>query len=226
MRIAIVSDVHSNIHALEVVLERIEGYAPDAVLCLGDVVGYSAHPNECCRRVRSTVDSSILGNHDRAALTRDVRFMNPYAAAAALWTADRLDEESKSFISSLPTSLRFDDDEGCVVSGFHGSDTDPDEYVYEEMVDGDILVRCAADAVFLGHTHVPYRRAFETGVVGNPGSVGQPRDGDPRASFATFDTRSRDFDVERVEYDTESASESILKAGLPMILASRLAVGK
>ena len=226
MKLAIVSDIHSNIHALEVVLERVQAISPDTVLCLGDVVGYCAHPNECCRLFRRVAERSIAGNHDRAAMTRDVYGMNPYAAAAAVWTADQLDEESRVYLASLPASESFDDRDGCVVSVFHGSDTDPDEYIYEEMVDGGILERCAADAVFLGHTHVPYRRSFGAGIVGNPGSIGQPRDGDPRASFATFDTGSRKFEILRVEYDAEAASESILRAGLPMVLASRLAVGK
>lgn len=226
MRTAIISDIHSNIHALEIVLEEIERYSPDTIMCLGDVVGYCAHPNECCRRVRKVSSYCIAGNHDRAALTRDVLRMNPYAAAAALWSANQLDEESRSYISSLSASASFDDGDSCVVCGYHGSDTDPDEYVYEESVDEDILTRSGADAVFLGHTHVPYKRSFAAGIVGNPGSVGQPRDGDPRASFALFDTKLRDFDIVRIEYDTKQASESILRAGLPMILASRLAVGK
>ena len=226
MKLAIISDVHSNIHALEVVLEYIDGISPDMVLCLGDTVGYCAHPNECCRRVRRVAERSVAGNHDRAAVSQDVHNMNPYAAAAAIWTANQLEEEVRVYLSSLPASESFDDGEGCIVGAFHGSDTDPDEYVYEEMVNGDILERCAADAIFLGHTHVPYRRSFATGVVGNPGSIGQPRDGDPRASFATFDTRSGQFEIFRVEYDTEAASQAILRAGLPMVLASRLAVGK
>lgn len=226
MKLAIISDVHSNIHALEVVLEEIDTITPDMVLCLGDIVGYCAHPNECCRLVRKVAERAIAGNHDRAAMTRDVHRMNPYAAAAAIWTADQLNEESRVYLSSLPVSESFDDSEGCAMSSFHGSDTDPDEYVYEEMVDGGILDRSGSDAVFLGHTHVPYMRSFSAGIVGNPGSIGQPRDGDPRASFAMFDTKSRRFDLLRVEYDTEAASESILGAGLPMVLASRLAVGK
>lgn len=226
MRIVVISDIHSNIHALEVVLEEIERYSPDTIMCLGDVVGYCAHPNECCRRVRRVSSYCIAGNHDRAAITRDVLPMNPYAAAAALWTADELDEESRAYVSSLPASVSFDDGDGCAICGFHGSDADPNEYVYEELADEDILARCAADAVFLGHTHVPYKRVFAGGIVGNPGAVGQPRDSDHRASFAVFDSRSLAFDIVRVDYDMRLASESIINVGLPMVLASRLAVGK
>lgn len=226
MRIAIISDIHSNLHALEVVLERIEVLSPDTVLCLGDIVGYGAHPNECCRLVRGIARHSIVGNHDRAALTRDVAFMNPYATAAALWTANELDDDSQAYISSLEQSASIEDARGGIVRGFHGSDTDPNEYVHEEMADEDILTRCRANAVFLGHTHVPFIHMFESGIIGNPGSVGQPRDGDHRASFAVFDTESHGLEINRLEYDTESASQSILKAGLPMVLASRLAVGK
>lgn len=226
MRIAIISDIHSNLHALEAVLEKLRGLSPDAVLCLGDIVGYGAHPNECCVRVRELASCSIAGNHDRAALTRDVSGMNPYAAAAALWTADTLDADSKEYLASLKPSSSVYDDGESTIKMFHGSDVDDDEYVYEEMVDEGMLTRCGACAVFLGHTHVPFVRAFPSGTVACPGSVGQPRDGDPRASSAVFDTDEGKVEIHRVEYDIQSAAESILKAGLPMMLASRLSVGR
>ena len=226
MRLAIISDIHSNLHALETVLEEIETLSPDAILCLGDIVGYGAHPKECCERIRLSATRSILGNHDRAVIADDTSGMNPLAAAAAVWTAKALEPDVKKYISSLTQSSSIEDGRGTTIEMFHGSDVDPDEYVFEESVDEAMLHRCDADLVLLGHTHIPFVRTFEAGIVANPGSVGQPRDGDPRASFATIDTEKREVGIHRLEYDIRSASDSILEAGLPMMLASRLFVGR
>ena len=226
MRLAIISDIHSNLHALETVLEEIETLSADAILCLGDIVGYGAYPNECCERVRLAATRSILGNHDRAAIADDTSGMNPLAAAAAVWTAEALTPDSKEFISSLKQSSSIEGRRSTTIKMFHGSDVDPDEYVFDEMVDEAMLLRCDADFVLLGHTHIPFMRTFDAGIVANPGSVGQPRDGDPRASFATLDTEKREVVIHRLEYDIRSASDSILEAGLPMMLASRLFVGR
>jgi putative phosphoesterase len=225
MRIGVVSDIHSNLHALEAVLEELAGLAPDILMSAGDIVGYGAHPDECCRRVADKADLSIAGNHDAAALSGDTTGLNPYAAAVTVWTKERLSADSRAYLESLPSSGDFDADEGRV-SVHHGSDTDRNEYVYEENVDQDILRRCSSSFVILGHTHVPFVRAFADGMVMNPGAVGQPRDGDPRASFGLLDTRSRACELMRVEYDVEEASEAILRAGLPMMLALRLSVGR
>ena len=224
--IAIISDIHSNIHALEAVLEEIEASSPEKILCAGDVVGYCAHPNECCGHMRRLGAVAVLGNHDLGALTRGIGGMNPYAGAAALWTSERLDGPSREYLSSLPRSARSEAGAGKVMSVFHGSDSDPDEYVYEQSVERSILDRTDSWAVVLGHTHVPFVRTFDTGAVVNPGSVGQPRDGDPRASFALLDTEAGRFEIRRVGYDVESAAEDILDAGLPMMLARRLSVGR
>ncbi len=225
MRIGVVSDIHSNLFALEVVLEEFAGLAPDTIVCAGDIVGYGAHPNECCRRISNEVDLAIEGNHDAAALTRDTYRMNPYAAAAALWTNERLDESSRKYLGSLRPFGSFDAGREQV-SVHHGSDTNRDEYIYENSVDPEILRRCSSAFVILGHTHVPFARTFPAGMVINPGAVGQPRDGDPRAGYALLDTESRACQLMKVEYPVEEASEAILRAGLPMMLALRLSAGR
>jgi putative phosphoesterase len=225
MRVGIVSDIHSNLFALEVVLERLERLSPEIIVCAGDVVGYGAHPNECCRMIAESSDHVIRGNHDAAALSEDISSMNPYAAAASVWTSERLDTASRSFLESLPSSSSIDKG-GTRLSMFHGSDRDCGEYVYEEHVDSDMLRRCGGGFVVLGHTHIPFVRTFPEGTVVNPGAVGQPRDGDPRASFALLDTGTSVCDIIREEYPVREASEAILKAGLPMMLAMRLSVGK
>jgi putative phosphoesterase len=225
MRIGIVADTHSNIHALTVVLEALDALGLDSVVCAGDIVGYGAHPNECCQYVRRKVDHAIAGNHDRSAVTRDISRLNPYAAAAAIWTNDHLDESSVEFLSSLPITLRANF-EGSVAAVFHGSDRDPNRYVYQEEVDDDMLTRCSSEMVILGHTHIPFAVRMEAGLVVNPGSVGQPRDGDARASYAVVDTKSSSCEIRRIVYDVEGASRSILDAGLPAALAHRLPIGR
>ncbi len=225
MRLAVIADVHSNIHALEAASMLISERSPDIVACAGDVVGYGAFPNECCSRVQELCSRSVAGNHDRAAISKDVSRMNPYAAAAAIWTSDRLEESSRRFLSSLEPSVRFAAG-GRSAAMFHGSPADPDEYVQEDAVDRDLLDGTGCDILILGHTHVPYVKSFDERLVLNPGSVGQPRDGDPRGSFAIVDTDKMDCETVRFEYPVKEAADAIVSAGLPRILAERLSIGR
>ncbi len=225
MRIGIVADVHSNVHALKVVFEALDALDLDGIVCAGDIVGYGAYPNECCRDVQRMVGYVIAGNHDRSATTRDVSGLNPYAAAAAVWTHDNLNGASADFLSTLPMTLRGDFG-GRTAAVFHGSDREPNRYVYEEDVDEDMPARCSSDLVVLGHTHIPFAVSKKEGIVVNPGSVGQPRDGDPRASYAVVDMDSLACEIGRVEYDVEAASRAILEEGLPATLAHRLSIGR
>ena len=226
MRAGIIADIHSNLPAFEAVLEAIEQLDVDSILCAGDVVGYGAHPNECCARMRSLEVRSIAGNHDRAAITKAVSGLNPYAAAAAIWTGEHLDNDSRNFLSELPSDLGVDSGDGRSMAIHHGSDLNPYEYVYEEDLDPGILERCSCQVAILGHTHVPFSTRLPSGVVANPGSVGQPRDGDPRASFAALDTESLRCEIRRIEYDIDEEAEAIRSAGLPEILAKRLYIGR
>ena len=226
MRAGIIADVHSNLPAFEAVLETIDGLSVDFVVCAGDVVGYGAHPNECCEKMRERAIRSIAGNHDRAALTKEISGLNPYAATAAVWTGENLNGEARAFLGNLQDTLRIDTGSGRSLAVHHGSDRDPNEYVYEDDVDAGILERCSCEAVVLGHTHVPFSISLPSGVVANPGSVGQPRDGDPRASFAILDTVSAECEGHRIEYDIDAEAEAIRSVGLPEILARRLYIGR
>ncbi len=224
MRLAVVSDIHSNLHALKAVKTSIEAEGADMVVCSGDIVGYGAFPNECCRIVKDFARPAVLGNHDIAAITRVTDFMNPFAAQAAIWTANHLSSESRGYIQSLPGGAKFAVGR-LKAAAFHGSPASVDEYVYEQDVGEDLFDQLEETALILGHTHVPFAKRVGDRMVVNPGAVGQPRDGDPRASYAVLDTSHMSCAVRRVEYDIEGAAGAILSAGLPPILAHRLFEG-
>ncbi len=221
MRIGIVSDVHSNLQALLAVKEKMDGAGLDLVVSAGDVVGYGADPNKCCEIVAGWTGRAVIGNHDIAALKKSAEAMNPYAAKAALWTARQLSESSSAYLSSLRESVKYSA-EGGTLEMHHGSPRSVWEYIYEEDLSEGMLEEAGADVLVLGHTHVPYVRRFRGGLIINPGSVGQPRDGDPRASSAILETSNLTCRIIRTEYDIEEASARILGAGLPEMLATRL----
>ncbi len=224
-RIAIISDVHGNIHALSATLEDLaREQEPGLVVCAGDTVGYGAFPNECCQAVMKEARQVVIGNHDRTALDGDASGMNPYAATAARWTMSRLEEPSRHWLGSLRDGTRFSLGSARIAM-FHGSPRSVDEYVFEDDVSERMLGEVGCSVLILGHTHVPYVRRFRSGIVVNPGSVGQPRDGDARASFALLDTSSLACKIVRLEYDSEKAANAIRAAGLPGFLADRLMVG-
>lgn len=225
MRLALISDVHSNLHALTEVEKAISREDIDVVICAGDIVGYGAFPNECCRIVQDIADHVVLGNHDIAALTRVTASMNPFAAEAAKWTSTRLNADSKAFLSELGTERRFVSDDVSIAL-FHGSPRSVNEYIYEEDVDKELFGSEKGDLIVLGHTHVPFIRKLDKCMVVNPGAVGQPRDGDRRASYAILDTASRECAIGRLDYDIESAAAAIEREGLPGILADRLFGGR
>jgi putative phosphoesterase len=225
MRLAAISDVHSNLHALREVARAIAVEDVDVVVCAGDIVGYCAFPNECCEIVRNLADYAVLGNHDVAAATQVTTSMNQYAAKAAVWTAQNMNDDSRSFIQSLKTELKFDVDD-ITVAMFHGSPRSLDEYVFEEDVDASLIDSEGVDVMILGHTHVPFVKSFGSRMVVNPGAVGQPRDSDKRASFAIIDSSIMKGTIKRVDYDIESAAKAIKTAGLPEMLADRLFLGR
>ncbi len=224
MRIAVISDIHSNLHALEEVAGAIEEEDIDMVLCAGDIVGYGAFPNECCEIVERLADRAVVGNHDLAAVAKDTRLMNPYAAKAAEWTSEHLNGDSKLFLDSLKTGARFALDDSAA-GLFHGSPTSVWEYIFEDDVGSDMLETAKVDIIVLGHTHVPFIKDFGRKCVLNPGAVGQPRDGDSRASFAIMDTGTGSRRIHRLDYDIDGAADAIMKAHLPQLLADRLFSG-
>ncbi|HYB45599.1 MAG TPA: metallophosphoesterase family protein [Nitrososphaerales archaeon] len=227
-RIGFISDVHSNLEALERTFEELRGCE---VVCLGDIVGYGGSPNEVIQLLKRVNAVAIRGNHDEAVVSGDTSWFNPIAAIAAGWTTDNLSGESMAYLRGLPLQIRSEFD-GLSAFLTHGSpDDNLHEYV-EPETHSDLFPRYLEELgvglVGLGHTHRPFVWKSERGQVFNPGSVGQPRDGDPRASFAlaTFDDGAADIQLKRVEYDIESAAAKITRSGLPEPLAARLFEGR
>jgi len=229
MRIAIVSDIHSNLDALEAVVARLPKY--DELICLGDVVGYGPQPNEVIERLQQLRPTTVLmGNHDYAVVSGDIEGFSPHAARAIEWTRREISGSGRGYLATLEHSARLQREEATIAL-FHGSPRDPlTEYVFPgipETVGRKLMGLATANVVLLGHTHMPMLYRFREGVLANPGSVGQPRDGDRRASFGllTLSHGQIDFDVKRVQYDVGPVAERILRCGLPSFLAERLYMG-
>jgi putative phosphoesterase len=229
VRVAFVSDVHSNLEALEAVLDEVGKLK---VYCCGDIVGYGASPNEVVRIIRGIGATCVLGNHDQASLQGDVGDFNPRAAMAAIWTSNHLSDESRAFLGSLPREVSTEIG-GKRLYMAHGS---PDDTMWEYVLPSThsdlfdyYLQKVDADVMALGHTHQAFQwRSDGGGLVFNPGSVGQPRSGDIRASFGLVSVEEGEVQVEirQVEYDVERAAKKILESGLPPSLASQLFSGE
>lgn len=245
MRYLILSDVHANHVALGAVLATVRRKRFDAVLHLGDAVGYGAEPNQAVerlRRMRRTVHH-VRGNHDKVVTgIDDGGSFNEVALAAARWTTRRLSRPNLAWVRDLPSGPI---DVGPGLAICHGSPLDEDQYVFSDYDAELIFARHDAPVTFFGHTHIP--SAFIEGPHGlevvslrgsgrmeilpnhryllNPGSIGQPRDRDPRAAFMTYDADRRVLRWYRVAYDVAAAQRKIRAAGLPDVLAERLGVG-
>jgi diadenosine tetraphosphatase ApaH/serine/threonine PP2A family protein phosphatase len=223
--VAVISDIHSNLEALEAVLEEVRGMD---VYCLGDFVDYGANPNEVLELLQGLKVRAIMGNHDAAAVGGDTSGFNAPAAVSSAWTRRQLTDRNLEYLRGLPSELRVE--LGGVGAYFaHGSPDDPMwEYVdptTHSLLFGHYLEKLRVGLVGLGHTHVPYVWKEEAGTVFNPGSVGQPRDGDRRASYCTVSPLGGEVENHRVEYDFEKAAERIRSAGLPEVHARRLSTG-
>jgi diadenosine tetraphosphatase ApaH/serine/threonine PP2A family protein phosphatase len=242
MRVAVVSDIHSNLPALEAVLAATEDDAPDELWCLGDLVGYGPHPNECCAAVAERADVCLAGNHDLAVRgTIDLAEFHGEAGLAASWTREVLQPEWQALLDRL-------EPEGAAhgVALYHGSARDPIwEYVLSDEAALATLAIATVPLVLVGHSHVALL-VVESGdhldggvaaagtelelagarAVLNPGSVGQPRDGDPRAAYLLLDLDAERASFRRVEYDVERTQRDMREAGLPEMLAARLELGQ
>jgi diadenosine tetraphosphatase ApaH/serine/threonine PP2A family protein phosphatase len=246
VRVAAISDIHSNLPALEAVLEAIDDAGVEEIWCLGDVIGYGAEPDECADLARERCDLCLVGNHDLAVLgVLDIASFSEAAAAAVAWTRENVAERTLEMLRELePSGER----EG--IAAFHASPRDPIwEYVLSaEQANANLDVQAARIAL-IGHSHVslffvrPTADEEDSDIRGaqssddtlldlstghwliNPGSVGQPRDGDPRAAWLELDTDEQSARFHRVHYDVERAAASIVAAGLPRRLADRLHVG-
>lgn len=244
MRYAVISDIHSNLEALEAVLARIAELPVDEIVCLGDIVGYSSNPNECIDIVRRSGIRCIMGNHDaRASGLTEPDDFTPLARESVLWTREHLTEGNRIFLRELPRELTVD---GFLL--FHGSIHNTDRYIIDEgdALDNFQLLETLPDDIkigFYGHTHVKLALSYQRGNVSleseeelkvspwkryliNPGSVGQPRDRDPSASFLIYDRFNEKVRFYRVDYDIKACQDKIRKAGLPEELAMRLSRGR
>jgi diadenosine tetraphosphatase ApaH/serine/threonine PP2A family protein phosphatase len=245
MRVALISDVHSNVHALEKVLTRLDQERPDLILNLGDLVGYNAHPNECIEMLQRPGLLNLAGNHDLALLNVELaQHFNIIAYQAILWSREQVRPEFLKFFNHLPLTRDGDDYVAC-----HGTPSSPDSYINYHFQGKKVLKMLhkglGLRVCFFGHTH---RRALWyrdiRGKVAlhpikpekiflerswhyliNPGSVGQPRGGNPEAAYAIFDDQEFSIHYQSVPYDIAAAQASIIKAGLPEYLAERLAQG-
>lgn len=245
MRALLVSDLHSNAEALRAVLKRVRRKKFDRVICLGDFVGYGAQPNQVLDAMRTfpVPKFYIRGNHDRVAAGHEDGFgFNLAAKQAALWTRVHLSAPNRRFLRELPHGPQRDGE----VLFCHGSPHDEDEYVFHEAHAAQIFAQHDARVILYGHTHLPVVFSADgegmvrgTPIRGdvsirlqpamryliNPGSVGQPRDHNPAASFVIFDSERMTVQFFRVAYDLEKTQAAILKAGLPRVLADRLTHG-
>jgi len=226
LEIAFIADIHSNLEALEAVLEHVKG---TAVFCLGDLVGYGANPNEVVDLVRSNNVKCIMGNHDYAVESGDMFDLNPRAISAIKWTRKAMTKENLHFLSSLPKILRLRREERRLLLA-HATPEDPifGDYVHPETDPFKFLAYATEyeeEVIGLGHLHVPYVYTKLDKVVFNPGSVGQPRDGNPLARYCKVDLGTLKVKIFEVDYDRERSARKIVKAGLPAVFATRLFKG-
>jgi predicted phosphodiesterase len=247
MRYLVLTDIHANLEALDTCLmhARTRGY--DDALVLGDLVGYGADPNAVVERVRALKPLALVrGNHDKVACgLEQAEGFNAVARSAAKWTLDVLIPEYRNWLAALPQGPANVDD---LVEICHGSPFDEDAYIFDELDAVRALKTAVRPLCLFGHTHYPVtfelsEGSFEsfgpsasaeaeltlkTGAqyLVNPGSIGQPRDGDPRAAYAIVDTAQRKVELYRLKYPVEEAQAKVIRAGLPEVLAQRLAVGR
>ncbi|SFR34106.1 phosphoesterase, MJ0936 family [Halogeometricum rufum] len=219
MRVAVISDVHANRVALDAVLDDVPDV--DATVCAGDVVGYNPWPAECVAALRDRDVPTVMGNHDRAVASDSTFRFNSMAAAGVEYARAELDDDALSWLSALP-------DERTELDGrvrlVHDHPWIQDKYTYPEEFHADFLDD--EDVLVLGHTHVQDHRVFDEGIVMNPGSVGQPRDGDHRAAYAILDLDDLSVEERRVDYDIEAVVEAVEEAGLPERIGTRLYDGR
>jgi putative phosphoesterase len=225
MLIGLIADVHSNAVALKAVISALEDAGAERLLHAGDIVGYNPYPNETIELFRRNNIISISGNHDRALVTGDTSGFNPYAKAALEWTRNEVSPDNFAYIKGLKNIKSVTVDEKRIIL-VHGSPYDIDEYVYPEDASPGLLSAANADILILGHTHIQFKKEYHEGIIVNPGSVGQPRDGNPKAAFAVLDTGSGKIELERISYDIEKVVEDMLAAHLPEKLALRLRIGR
>ena len=247
MRYLVISDIHANLEAYEAVMAAAGPLAYERVLVLGDLVGYGADPNAICDRVRALAPQALIrGNHDKVGSgIESPEGFNAVARSAIRWTHDALTADNREWLAALPAGPLVVDD---LIEICHGTPFDEDAYVFDDLDALRAMHAARRPLCLFGHTHVQVGHYLSRDQFGlstaddqrpltiqlddanryliNPGSVGQPRDGDPRAGFAVVDTAAREVTIHRVEYPVAQAQARILEEGLPEVLAQRLALGR
>lgn len=216
MLVGVLSDIHGNKPALDAVLDDLP--AVDALVCAGDVVGYNPWPGYCVDTLRERDAPTVRGNHDRAVVTDTSFGFNSMAGAGVRYAREHLTDAQFAWLESLPTEHR-----SYGIDIVHGHPDDPDRYTYPDMFSESLL---DGDALVMGHTHVQHHERYDSGVVLNPGSVGQPRDGDPDAAYALLDTDDWTVEERRVGYDIERVVERVTETDLPAEIGTRLRKGR
>lgn len=242
MRYGIFADIHSNLEALDAVIEAYKNESIDKYLCVGDVVGYAVNPKECIEKIKAIAMVTVAGNHDWASVNLfSVEYFNPPASEAIFWTRQNLDDSGRHFLESLKLIYKNED-----LTLVHGTLDNPGDFNY--MTNGYIAEETfrilETNICFIGHSHVPgvfikspagrivYRQEdavdieIENTYIVNVGSVGQPRDGNPEATYCIYDTDKKEVCIRRVRYDMLTTRKKIITAGLPSFLGDRLLLGR
>ena len=242
MKFALLSDIHGNLEALQSVVNDLSVEKADGIYCLGDIVGYGADPGQCIEIIQDLTSWIVAGNHDWAAAgITDTTYFNPVAKSAIEWTTEKLITSHRSFLAKLP--LTYDLPQMKLV---HATPYEPEtwHYIFSRREALRSFQHYEQQICFIGHSHTPVifvkDKEDEISLLPedsftlednyryliNVGSVGQPRDGDPRAAYGIYDTEDNRFTLKRISYNIEAAQEKILEAGLPYFLATRLAEGR
>ena len=243
MRYAFIADIHSNLAALQAVLEDINSKGGvDEIWCLGDIVGYGAQPRECIQLIKKYCSVCIAGNHDLAAVGKlELSWFNPAAAEACQWTTGVLNPVDARYLEDLPLKIEKDD-----FTLVHGSPSNPAlEYIISTGIAENNFSHFTSKFCIVGHSHIPaaFKQEGNTAepihlmegvglvlhthrMIVNPGSVGQPRDGDPRASWGLYEGEGLMFRLHRVEYDIKATQDKMMEARLPVTLVTRLEQGR
>jgi putative phosphoesterase len=236
MKIALISDIHANIHALQAVWMDLEQEAPDQVYCLGDLVGYGVFPNEVIEFIRSKEIPSIMGNYDEGVgfdmdecgCAYPDEEMDRLGNLSLLWSRQQTTEESKKYLQGLQTQIRIEEHSPHLML-VHASPRRINEYLYEDRPEPtfDRIARLAGtDILAFGHTHLPYQKKISGTLFVNAGSVGKPKGGDPRAAYAILSLSAKSvIEFKRVEYDVAAAAAAIRGSDMPDIFAKLLETG-
>ncbi len=234
MKIALISDIHANLPALEAVWEDVQSQDPDSIYCLGDLVGYGAQPNEVVQFIRDNHVPTIMGNYDNG-VGHDLdscgcaytdKRLERLGELSIWWSRGHTTEQNKQYLRSLPKEIRLSEN-GSEILLVHGSPRSLHEYLPEQRptVTFERIAKVAnCDIMLFGHTHIPYQKQVADTLFVNAGSVGRPKDGDPRACYVVLENGEVTF--RRVEYDMQSAARAIKESDLPDYYAEELLVGR